>query len=132
MHLDRFGDLGHGQRLQCRDPVFEEALLLLDDLGGDADDGAGTLVERLHQPVGAGEMVAEPALGGLVVGPRLEFGMVAAVDQHARQSGIVELDVPPRLGPRDEHVRGDAVRLLGDEAAAGLGIIGAQLADHVG
>jgi hypothetical protein len=46
--------------------------------------------------------------------------------------GIVELDRPAVLGSADEHVGDHRFGFLGDEAAAGLGIVGAKLAHHVG
>jgi hypothetical protein len=55
--------------LQVRDAVAEEALLLLDDLAGDLDDGPRPLVERLEQPVGALQAFVEPGLGLAVLRP---------------------------------------------------------------
>ena len=82
MHLDRLGDLGQGQRPERRHAVLEEALLLLHDLGRNLDDRLRALVERLDQPVGAGQALAEPGLRRLVLRPALQLGMIAAVDQH--------------------------------------------------
>ena len=59
VHSDRLGDLPQGERPQLGDAVAEEAVLLLDDLGRDLDDGPGALVERLDQPVGAGQAFAD-------------------------------------------------------------------------
>ena len=94
VHLDRFGDLAQRQRLQRRHPVLEEALLVLDDLGRDLDDRPRALVERLDQPVGAGQAFAQPGLRRLVLRPGLQFLIIAAVDQQPRQGRLVELDRP--------------------------------------
>ncbi len=45
-----------------RDAFPEEIFLAADDFGRDLDDRLLPLVERLHQPVGAGEAVGEPRL----------------------------------------------------------------------
>ena len=59
--------------------------------------------------------------------------MIAAVDQQPGQRGIVELDHPFAAAPQYEHVGGDRIgRLAAAEPAAGLGIVAAQLANHVG
>ena len=132
MHFDRLGDLGEGQRPKRRHALLEEALLLLDDLARHLDDRPRPLVERLHQPVGAGQALAEPGLRRLVLRPALQLGMIAAVDQHPGQRRIVELDRPAAAGAPDEHVGGNCFGLRADEAAAGLGVICPKLADHVG
>ena len=62
MHFDRVADFSQGHSLEAADAALEESLLPLHDLRDDLDDGLGALVERLHQPVGAGVAFAEPGL----------------------------------------------------------------------
>ena len=85
------------QRPQMRDAVEEERLLLLHDLGRDLDDRALALVERLDQPVGAGEHSDSQAFDALSCGPRRQLDIIAAVDQQARQGRGVDLDRPAGL-----------------------------------
>ena len=85
--------------LQVLDAVREEAVLLAHDLLGDLQDGAGALVEALHQPVGGLQAFEQIALvlrrSRVVLRDR---GEVGAVDQHARQRVGVELDDPAAVG----------------------------------
>ena len=69
VHLDRVGDRAQGQRLEMRDAVAEERLLLLHDLARDLEDRPLALVERLDQPVGAGEHSPSQAFAFLSCGP---------------------------------------------------------------
>src|SRR3546814_3671311 len=80
----------------------EERLLLLHDLGRDLDDRALALVERLDQPVGVREAIRKPRLRCLVLRPRRQFGVIAAVDEHTRQRRRVDFDRPARRPARDE------------------------------
>ena len=72
----------------------------------DLDDGPGALVERLHQPVGAGQAFAEPGLGA-AVGAAGQLGIIAAVDEQARQGRAVQLDRPAEAAAGDEDVGHD-------------------------
>ena len=132
MHLDRVGDRAQGQGLEISDAIAEEILLLADDLARHLDDRLLPLVERLHQPVGAGEAVGQPGLARLVLRAAGQFDIIGAVDQHARQRGAVDLYTPAFAGAADEQVGRDRRGAVAGEAQAGLGIIAAQFADHVG
>jgi len=46
---DDVGDLGHRKRLEVRDAIFEERGLRLDDLAGDALDGALALLDGVDE-----------------------------------------------------------------------------------
>ena len=109
VHADRLGDRAQGQRLQLRDAVAEEAFLLRDDLGRDLDDGAGALVERLHQPVGALQAFVEPGPGLLVLRAARQLVIIGAVDEQPGQGGAVELDRPAAAAAGDEDVGDDGV-----------------------
>ena len=92
VHRDRIGDGLQVERPQVLDAMGEEPVLLAHDLLGHAQDGAGALVEALHQPVGGLQALEQVAL--VLVGAR-RLGherIVAAIDQHARQGVAVELD----------------------------------------
>src|SRR3546814_17667317 len=49
-------------RAHLRDAVKEKAFLLLDDFARYLDDRALALVERTHQPIGAGTLFGQPRL----------------------------------------------------------------------
>ena len=132
MHFDRVGDGAQRQRFQMRHALAEEILLAADDLARDLDDGLLPLVERLHQPVGAGQAIGEPGLGILVLLAGRQFDIIAAVDQHAGQGGAVDLDAPSFGSGAHEQVGGDRRGAVARKFKAGFGIIAAQLADHVG
>ncbi len=134
MHADRLGDHPQRERAKVGDAVPEKPVLLLDDLGRHLDDGAGALVQRLHQPIGVGQTFGQPRLGRLVLRAARQLGVVSAVDQQLGKRGAVELDRPSARAAADEHVWHDAVDPVrrAFEPAAGLGIVSAQLADHVG
>src|SRR5204863_6391367 len=104
VHSDGLGDSPQRQRLQLRDAVAEEALLLRHDLARHLDDRPGALVERLHQPVGALQAFVEPRLGLAVLRAGRELVIIAAVDEQARKRGAVELDPPAAAAARDDYV----------------------------
>src|SRR3546814_13573120 len=85
-----------------RDALVEEILLLAHDLACYLDDGFLPLVERLHQPVGAGKTVCEPAFGRFALCPTGQFDIIDAVDEDARQGRRVYLARPAVLGRVDE------------------------------
>ncbi len=70
VHLDRIGHRAQGQRAQFRNAAAEEAFLLLHDFGRDLEDRLLPLVERLDQPVGVGQLLAQPRLSRLCPGSR--------------------------------------------------------------
>ena len=72
------------------------------------------------------------ARDSLVLRPGLELLIIAAVDQQPRQRRLVELDREAAAGPANEHVGRDLLRGVAGESAAGLRVVGAELADHVG
>ena len=76
---------------RCSTPCVQEAVLLAHDLLGDAQDGARALVEALHQPVGALQALEQVALVLRRARGLGDGGVVAAVDEHARQRVGVEL-----------------------------------------
>ena len=115
------------------DAVTEEAVLLLDDLGGDLEDRLLPLVERLHQPVGVGQLFGQPALGGLVGASAAQLQIVAAVDDQPRQRRLVDADVPAALAAgRQQDVGRHRLAAARVEPQAGLGIVAAQFGKHVG
>ena len=67
VHRDRVGDRLQIERAQVLDAVREEAVLLAHDLLGDLQDGAGALVEALHQPVGGLQALEQIVL--VLLGP---------------------------------------------------------------
>ena len=99
VHGDGIGHRAQVERLQVLDAVREEAILLAHDLLGHAQDGARALVEALHQPVGVLQAVEQIAL--VLVGARRlgHGGVVAAVDEHARQGVVVEFHHPAAVWP---------------------------------
>ena len=131
MHFDQLSDLAQGQRLQLADPVLEKPLLQAHDFGGDADDGAGALIKRLQQPVGAGHAFIQEAMGGLVRSAG-KFAVIVAIDDQARQRRLVQADLPAAVrAARHEHIRHHRRAGFPAITQAGLGIIGFQFADHV-
>ena len=91
----------------------EKPLLLLDDLRRHLDDRLLALVERLDQPVGAGEAVSQPSLTGAFARLGRKFGIVTPIDQQTRQGGAVDLHRPAVLDAADEDIgdhRGRVVR----------------------
>ena len=48
--------------------IGEEGVLLAHDLAGHLQDGAGALIQALHQPVGVVEALGQIVLGILVAG----------------------------------------------------------------
>src|SRR3546814_15035433 len=63
------------------------------------------LVQRLHQPVRRGEAFGKKGALRLVQLPAGQIGIVAAVDEHARQRGGVQLHRPAAACARDEYIR---------------------------
>src|SRR3546814_14375921 len=88
----RVGDLTQRHGFEIGNALEEERLLLLHDLGRDLDDRALALVERLDQPVGVREAIRKPRLRCLVLRPRRQFGVIAAVDRESAGSGKSESD----------------------------------------
>src|SRR3546814_3138110 len=76
-----------------RDAVQEKAFLLLDDLARHLDDRALALVERADEPVGARELFGQPRLA-LHRGALSQLGIIAAVDEQARQIGRAHVRTP--------------------------------------
>ena len=112
-------------------PAAEEAVLALDDLGRDLEDGARPLLEAAHQPAGAGAALRDEGAGGGVAAAHA--GGVDVVHQHARQGLGVELHRPAAVGrPADVHVRHRALHRVAREAQARLRVERAQLGQHVG
>src|SRR3546814_17537756 len=83
-----------------RGAVQEKAFLLLDDLARHLDDRALALVERADEPVGARELFGQPRLA-LHRGALSQLGIIAAVDEQARQRAAVNLDRPALHGPEN-------------------------------
>jgi hypothetical protein len=119
---------------RCCDAIGEEAVLLADDLGGDLEDGAGALVEALHQPVGglqavgSGRPVLRPAAAAV------DLRVVDLVDQHPRQRVGVELDQPAAVRRRGRtKTSGTTVcTAASPKAWPGLGLSRAELGEHLG
>ena len=139
MHLDRLGNDTQRQRLEVFDPGLEERLLLFDEFGRDLDDRPRALIEGTDQPCRVGQRVRQEGARGLcrcrAPGGRggSERRVIAAVDQHAGKRRGVQLDGPPPAARAvDEDIGDDRLRVAAAIAQTGLGVIGAQLADHVG
>src|SRR3546814_19094256 len=100
VHANGLGDLAQRQRAHLRDAVKEKAFLLLDNFARYLDDRALALVERTHQPLGAGKLFGQPRLALRRRAPG-EIGMIAAVDEQAGEGGGVDLARPtlPLTGP---------------------------------
>src|SRR3546814_13028316 len=81
-----------------RGAVQEKAFLLLDDLARHLDDRALALVERADEPVGARELFGQQRLA-LHRGALSQLGIIAAVDEQARQRAAVNLDRTALKGP---------------------------------
>ena len=86
-------------------PLLKEAALPREDRPRDLEHGAGPLVERLGEPARRLEALVQ-VVAVLPLHPaRRDLGVVAAVDQDARQGAGVELDPPGPARPGvDEHV----------------------------
>ena len=132
MQAHGFGHRAQGQRLQVGHAATEEAFLLADEFGGDLEDRHLPLVERLHQPARVGQLFREPALVGLPAAGLAHFGVVAAVDDEAWQCRLVQCDGPAVGALGDQDVGGDRGGHAAAERQPRLGVIAAQLAQHVG
>ena len=91
----------------------EKPLLLLDDFGRHFHDRLLPLVERLDQPVGAGQAIGQPCFSGTLARLGRKFGIVTPIDQQTRQGGAVDLHRPAVLDAADEDIgdhRGRVVR----------------------
>ena len=131
VHRDGVRDGAQRKRFEVRDALAEKILLTTNDFAGDLDDRFLALVQRLHQPVGAGQAIGEPCLGALVLFARREFDIIIAVDEDAGQRRAVNLDSPAVRGRPHEQVRRDGRGAIAGKAQTGLWVIAAQFADHV-
>src|SRR3546814_13727189 len=70
----------------------------------------------LFRSVGVREAIRKPRLRCLVLRPRRQFGVIAAVDEHTRQRRRVDFDRPARRPARDEQVGHHRLHRLAAEA----------------
>ncbi len=112
--------------------MTEEPILPLHDFGTHLQDRLRPLLQRFHQPVGRGQLLAQKSAilaAGLLADARVKL----FVHQHARQRFGVQFQYPVAARRRaHEHVR-DHWRQHGNiPPGARLGVQGTDFGDHIG
>jgi hypothetical protein len=115
VHVDDFGHLAEGQRLQELDPLLEEVALPVHDEVHDLEHGLAALLDRLNHPVRAvhlgGDELAVLRRHLLLVAGDL---LVGAAEPKPRHAGVVEEHLVAAADLLDNEVGDDvAVVLLG-------------------
>ena len=132
VQLGRGGDVAQHQRPQLLDAVLEEGQLPRDHRLGHPEHRPGALIERLDQPVGRLEALADILLVALVAAAARKLGVVGGVDQHLGQGRAVQLDAPAAArGRQHEDVGHHRLDDLLGERQAGLRVERLELGDHL-
>src|SRR3546814_7256078 len=92
-----------------RDAMAEKIFLLFHNLARNLDDRALPLVERLDQPVGAGEAFGPPGFRIPVMLPAGRSLIIASVHEQARSCGVVDLLAPATCAFHHEQVGNDGL-----------------------
>ncbi len=94
MHADGIGNGLEVERPQVLNAVSQKTVLLAHDLRCHFQNGLGTLIEALHQPVGGLHAIGQIAALGLVAGIAGDGGEIGLVDQDTRQGVGVQFHRP--------------------------------------
>src|SRR3990167_10764927 len=97
MHINGLGHVAQGERPQFGHAPAKEAILPPDDLARRLEDGLLPLVERADQPIGIGQLLAQPALLFAVVLPAADLRQIGTVDDQRGQRRLVERDMPTAI-----------------------------------
>ena len=112
MHAHRLGDVVQYQRLHRFIAVFQEAALVLDDLGGDFHQGFVAALQALDEPAGFLQLVTHEGVIGAGVGAA-DKTCVLRIDPQARHRFLVQLHQPAFVVLAHNHVGHDIFGFAG-------------------